>query len=661
MTLRAMFVIALTVISSRLAVARPDTLWSALPDLTGNSVFYGATACANGDFVLVGSIDDGEASSQDMLIVRLADNGEVLWTTRPTSGFEDVDQASSVVELPSGELRVVGWSANSYTLNVLDVDSEGNVIHVWSYETPGGRTKGMDIALWPGGDLGVVGYGYGGIGMGSDAWTMRKSATGDTLWSMMEHSSGIDAAISIEFRDDYFVTAGYDQAETNGEYDLYVSKFDTALAWGSGQRIELDGDQLAYAAAIGAAGDVYVGGREAAVPFLAKTDPELNLIWSRSDYFASGMTGHLRGVAMYGGDQPICAGWVEIAGDRQCLIMLADSHGDSLWSWTPNLGDSSGFWGIEGLNCSGYLVYGFANEGGTSRAFALRLAPEQGVLGVVRNAHGDALSGIRVRAVGESCTAVSTADGRFVLGLAAGQHRLIYSGNCIDTDTTAWITVAADSLLAYAITAHEPAIGSLPTSINLIAYNHVTAGGTLTLRNDGDGDLSYSIAVEMFNPGPDEAWLSVDPPVGSIAPLQTETVQITVTADTTDDGVFEFYGRLTVRTNTCPDTVAEIPVFVTVLDAETEPGLAGEFAVSEVYPNPFNGITTLELTLPRAADVALRVFDVVGRTVRELRHEGMSAGNHRLEIDLGDFATGVYFMRVRAGEYIAVRKLLLTK
>ncbi len=83
----------------------------------------------------------------------------------------------------------------------------------------------------------------------------------------------------------------------------------------------------------------------------------------------------------------------------------------------------------------------------------------------------------------------------------------------------------------------------------------------------------------------------------------------------------------------------------------------------QAHPNPFNPSTVITFTLPRAARVSLEVFDPAGRRVKSLQDAGttLSAGTHSLLFDGGDLPSGMYFYRLRAGEFTAGGKLMLTK
>lgn len=96
------------------------------------------------------------------------------------------------------------------------------------------------------------------------------------------------------------------------------------------------------------------------------------------------------------------------------------------------------------------------------------------------------------------------------------------------------------------------------------------------------------------------------------------------------------------------------------------------FELSQNYPNPFNPTTTIRYTLPSVRDgeetlpTTLRIYNILGEVVRTLVDEPKSAGVH-YEIwdgkdDQGEqVASGVYFYRLRAGEFSETKKMVLLK
>jgi hypothetical protein len=101
---------------------------------------------------------------------------------------------------------------------------------------------------------------------------------------------------------------------------------------------------------------------------------------------------------------------------------------------------------------------------------------------------------------------------------------------------------------------------------------------------------------------------------------------------------------------------------LTITDVkEGSPEMPKNFALHQNYPNPFNPKTTIRYDLPSAGLVSIKVFDILGREVRTLVNEVQNAGFKSVKFDVNGLASGVYFYRLIAGEFVAARKLLLAK
>jgi PKD repeat protein len=86
-----------------------------------------------------------------------------------------------------------------------------------------------------------------------------------------------------------------------------------------------------------------------------------------------------------------------------------------------------------------------------------------------------------------------------------------------------------------------------------------------------------------------------------------------------------------------------------------------EFSLSQNYPNPFNPVTEIRYGLPEDIHVCLEVFNLLGQRVITLVDEKQEAGFHRVKWDAGDMASGVYFYRIKAGDFTATRRMVLMK
>ena len=79
------------------------------------------------------------------------------------------------------------------------------------------------------------------------------------------------------------------------------------------------------------------------------------------------------------------------------------------------------------------------------------------------------------------------------------------------------------------------------------------------------------------------------------------------------------------------------------------------------YPNPFNPETTIKYAVPKTVNVELKVFDILGREVKTLVNETKNPGYYEVQLNANNLASGVYFYRLKAGEYNKTDKMLLLK
>lgn len=89
-----------------------------------------------------------------------------------------------------------------------------------------------------------------------------------------------------------------------------------------------------------------------------------------------------------------------------------------------------------------------------------------------------------------------------------------------------------------------------------------------------------------------------------------------------------------------------------------------DFALFQNYPNPFNPETTIHYNLPQDEFVLLKIYDLLGREVRTLINAKQSAGKKRISWDGRDDAgkrvsSGMYLYKLKAGGYVAAKKMVL--
>ncbi|KAA0222370.1 T9SS C-terminal target domain-containing protein [candidate division KSB1 bacterium] len=101
--------------------------------------------------------------------------------------------------------------------------------------------------------------------------------------------------------------------------------------------------------------------------------------------------------------------------------------------------------------------------------------------------------------------------------------------------------------------------------------------------------------------------------------------------------------------------------FVTEVTTEVDddPAIVSTFKLEQNYPNPFNPETVISFSLPRAGLATLKIYDALGREVATLTNHMMAAGEHQIRWRSSGLASGVYFYRLQAGNFSAVKKMLM--
>jgi hypothetical protein len=121
-----------------------------------------------------------------------------------------------------------------------------------------------------------------------------------------------------------------------------------------------------------------------------------------------------------------------------------------------------------------------------------------------------------------------------------------------------------------------------------------------------------------------------------------------------DSSTSDNYGIITITVELANPTDAEPPVFPT------------SFRVLSCVPNPFNPSTTIRYELPTTDYVAVEIFDVRGRLVRQLYAGNQLAGYQTVrwngETSVGAKASsGVYYALVRAGREVGTARITLVR
>lgn len=153
-------------------------------------------------------------------------------------------------------------------------------------------------------------------------------------------------------------------------------------------------------------------------------------------------------------------------------------------------------------------------------------------------------------------------------------------------------------------------------------------------------------------------WLN---PYLSLSAYADSIVQIAFLLHSADDGA----PGSDVQAGWYVDDVEMIPPPIPVTSAiETSaraPKQAISFALNQNYPNPFNPSTSIEFTLPNQSRVVIKLFDITGKEISTIVAQNFPAGQHKIDYNAQNLASGIYFYQIQAGDFFQTRKMVLMK
>jgi len=216
----------------------------------------------------------------------------------------------------------------------------------------------------------------------------------------------------------------------------------------------------------------------------------------------------------------------------------------------------------------------------------------------------------------------------------------------------------------------------LITSSDTIPHHGDNLKFKLILKNNGSIATALNITFNLV--GLDSCSLITpvlsDPKYYDIAPGQSvigSRIQFIEFPLSCPDSIYVDF-RVDIASNGYVFWSDTFSVFVhkdpTGIDTKDE-NLPKEFALKQNYPNPFNPTTTIEFSIPNSEFVTLKIYNLLGQKVATLVSGKLTPGNYKYTWDASDFASGIYYYTIEAGDpsagsgqrFVESKKLLLIK
>ena len=86
-----------------------------------------------------------------------------------------------------------------------------------------------------------------------------------------------------------------------------------------------------------------------------------------------------------------------------------------------------------------------------------------------------------------------------------------------------------------------------------------------------------------------------------------------------------------------------------------------QYSLSQNYPNPFNPSTSIEYSVAVNTEVNLTIYNTLGEKIKTLVNGNKAAGNYRVNFDARSLPSGIYYYRIKAGNYNSTKKMILLR
>jgi photosystem II stability/assembly factor-like uncharacterized protein len=101
--------------------------------------------------------------------------------------------------------------------------------------------------------------------------------------------------------------------------------------------------------------------------------------------------------------------------------------------------------------------------------------------------------------------------------------------------------------------------------------------------------------------------------------------------------------------------------WVSWVNTNTGETYPAKYHLYQNYPNPFNPLTNIKFALPKSDRVIIDLYSTLGQKVKTILSKRMLAGDHEIEFNAQNLASGIYYYRIEAGEFQDVKKMVLLK
>ncbi|MBS4028097.1 MAG: T9SS type A sorting domain-containing protein [Ignavibacteriales bacterium] len=698
-----------------------DTMWTKTFGGSNDDAGFSVQQTTDGGFVIAGTTESFGAGGRDVYLVKTDASGTQQW--QKTFGGNYIDEGYSFRQTIDGGFVITG-ATNSYGAGSSDVyliRTNSNGDSLWTKTFGGsGEDIGRSVQQTTDGGFVITGATYSYGAGSSDIYLIRTNSNGDSLWTKTFGGSNYDVGISVQqITDGGFVIAGGGFSGA-GYQDVFLIKTD-----GDGDMVwtKTFGGIDAYSVEQTTDGGFVIAGTMYDSVFyeevyLIKTDANGDILWTKT--FGGSDTDEGRCVQQTLDGGFVIAGFTISfgAGIYDVYLVKTNSNGDTVWTKTFGGSVIDAGLSVQQSIDGGFVITGYTYSygGGGSDLYLIKTSPTYYIITSVAGVNGNISPSGNVNInYGSDTNFTITSNTNFHI------DSVIVDNVKVDSTTSyTFYNVTANHTIrttfainTFTITTIVGSNGSIsPSGSVVVNYGEDTtfiispnAGYYIdSVIVDGvkvDSTTSYTFydidsnhtifatfnllipeRVTLFSP-PDSShiisqiirftWNKGQPFVlkywfelatdSSFFGLQDIDTTIVDTNTIRNQIPHQFYWwRVRAKNAVGWGSFSNAWRLDTRLtDVSEDFQIPKTFALHQNYPNPFNPITEIRFDIAEEVYTTLKIYDVLGREVATLVNGIETAGYKSVKFDASSLTSGMYFYKLTAGKFVAVKKLLLVK
>jgi len=222
-------------------------------------------------------------------------------------------------------------------------------------------------------------------------------------------------------------------------------------------------------------------------------------------------------------------------------------------------------------------------------------------------------------------------------------------------------------LIPLNVNLHGQTLGSFNSSIQIdkakLTYTGKYNGGTAVPWDAGWVVSTNYDKNGVLNVGATDLSGALDPITkdGTLIVFKYVVNSQLLYGDTSQVGISDIYASDSklVKVNVVPQNGKVLISNITSVGQENN--IPKEYSLSQNYPNPFNPSTLIEYGLKKDGKVTVEIYNILGEQVTSLVNGYQAAGKYKIVWNASRFSSGIYFYRIKSGDFNQIKKMVLIK